>query len=57
MDGANKRGSGKVNEYVVWVAKQHSGFRGDSLREAIHFLEDGYPFVGDKRTAGFGGGR
>lgn len=43
----------------TWCGWQSSilVFRGDSLREAIHFLEDGYPFVGDKCTAGFGGGR
>lgn len=56
LDGANKWGSKKVNEFVVWVARQHSGFRGETLRDAIHFLEEGYPFVGDKYTAEFGGG-
>ncbi|MDT7507388.1 hypothetical protein QRX42_02880 [Bifidobacterium sp. H6bp22N] len=56
LDSANEWGSEKVNEFVVWVAKQHSGFRGESLRDAIQFLEDQYPFVGDKYTAEFGGG-
>lgn len=56
LDRANEWGSAKVNEFVVWVAKQHSGFRGESLRDAIQFLEDQYPFVGDKYTAEFGGG-
>ena len=56
LDRANEWGSEKVNEFVVWVAKQHSGFKGESLRDAIHFLEDQYPFVGDKYTAEFGGG-
>ena len=56
LDGANKWGLKKVNEFVVWVAGQHSGFRGESLRDAIHFLEEKYPFVGDKYTAEFGGG-
>ena len=56
LDRANEWGSEKVNEFVVWVAKQHSGFRGESLRDAINFLEDEYPFVGDKYTAEFGGG-
>ena len=56
LDEANEWGSEKVNEFVVWVAKQHSGFRGESLRDAINFLEDKYPFVGDKYTAEFGGG-
>ena len=56
LDRANEWGSEKVNEFVVWVAKQHSGFRGESLRDAIQFLEDEYPFVGDKYTAEFGGG-
>ena len=56
LDRANEWGSEKVNEFVVWVAKQHSGFRGESLRDAIQFLEDQYPFVGDKYTAEFGGG-
>ena len=56
LDEANEWGSEKVNEFVVWVAKQHSGFRGESLRDAINFLEDKYPFVGDKYTAKFGGG-
>ena len=41
---------------MVWVVKQHSGFRGESLRDAIQFLEEQYPFVGDKYTAEFGGG-
>lgn len=56
LDRANEWGSEKVNEFVVWVAKQHSGFKGESLRDAIQFLEDQYPFVGDKYTAEFGGG-
>ena len=56
LDRANEWGSEKVNEFVVWVAKQHSDFKGESLRDAIHFLEDQYPFVGDKYTAEFGGG-
>ena len=56
LDRANEWGSEKVNEFVVWVAKQHSGFRGESLRDAIQFLEEQYPFVGDKYTAEFGGG-
>ena len=56
LDKANGWGSEKVNEFVVWVAKQHSGFRGESLRDAIQFLEEQYPFVGDKYTAKFGGG-
>ena len=56
LDRANEWGSEKVNEFVVWVAKQHSDFRGESLRDAINFLEDEYPFVGDKYTAEFGGG-
>ena len=56
LDKANEWGSEKVNEFVVWVAKQHSGFKGESLRDAIQFLENQYPFVGDKYTAEFGGG-
>ena len=56
LDRANEWGSEKVNEFVVWVAKQHSDFKGESLRDAIQFLEDQYPFVGDKYTAEFGGG-
>ena len=56
LDKANEWGSEKVNEFVVWVAKQHSGFRGESLRDAIQFLEEQYPFVGDKYTTEFGGG-
>ena len=56
LGGANKWGSKKVKEFVVWVAKHHSGFRGESLHDAIHFLEGRYPFVGDKYTAEFGGG-
>ncbi|MGX5271689.1 hypothetical protein JNUCC75_05965 [Bifidobacterium polysaccharolyticum] len=56
LDRANEWGSEKVNEFVVWVAKQHSDFRGESLRDAINFLEDEYPFVSDKYTAEFGGG-
>ncbi|WP_390459165.1 hypothetical protein [Bifidobacterium apicola] len=56
LGGANKWGTKKVKEFVVWVAKHHSGFRGESLHDAIHFLEERYPFVGDKYTAEFGGG-
>ena len=56
LDGANKWGSKKVSEFVVWVAKHLSGFRGESLRDAICFLEGEFPFVGDKYTAEFGGG-
>ena len=56
LDGANKWGWKKVNEFVVWAAGQHSGFRGESLRDTIHFIEGEYPFVGDKYTDEFGGG-
>lgn len=56
LDRANEWGYSKVNEFVVWIAEQHSDFKGESLRDAITFLEKKYPFVGDKATANFGGG-
>ncbi|WP_288240228.1 hypothetical protein [uncultured Bifidobacterium sp.] len=56
LDRANEWGYSKVNEFVVWIAEQHSDFKGESLRDAIAFLEKKYPFVGDKATAIFGGG-
>ena len=51
LDRASEWGSNRVNEFVIWVAKQHSNFKGESLHDAIAFLEKEHPFVGDKVTA------
>ena len=56
LDRASEWGSNRVNEFVIWVAKQHSNFKGESLHDAIAFLEKEHPFVGDKVTADMGGG-
>ncbi|MCI1978375.1 MAG: hypothetical protein LKJ44_01450 [Bifidobacteriaceae bacterium] len=56
LDRANDWGTRRVNEFVVWIAKQHPRFNGESLQDAIAFLEKEYKFVGDKATANFGGG-
>ncbi|WEV59313.1 hypothetical protein OZX67_01725 [Bifidobacterium sp. ESL0728] len=56
LDNAESWGSEKINNFVVSVAKLDSKFKGNSIEEAIPFLEKRHPFVGDKATAQFGGG-
>lgn len=56
LNNAERWGSEKINNFVVSVAKLDPKFKGDSIKEAIPFLEKRHPFVGDKATAQFGGG-
>lgn len=46
----------KTKKFVKYVAKKQ-GCKGDSLEEAISFLEKKWPIVADKATNSFGGGR
>lgn len=43
LDRANEWGYSKVNEFVVWIAEQHSDFKGESLRDAITFFGEEVP--------------
>ena len=57
FDRAREWGSERINDFVVAVAKMDPGYRGDDIESAIRFLEKKYPFVGDRATSEFGGGR
>ena len=57
FDRAREWGSERVNEFVMAVAKMDPEYKGDDVKSAIRFLEKKYPFVGDRATSEFGGGR
>lgn len=57
FDRAREWGSERINDFVVAVAKMDPGYKGDDIKSAIKFLEKKYPFVGDRATNEFGGGR
>lgn len=57
FDRAREWGSERINDFVVAVAKMDPGYKGDDIKSAIKFLEKKYPFVGDRATSEFGGGR
>lgn len=57
FDRAREWGSERVNDFVVAVAKMDPDYKGDDIESAIRFLEKKYPFVGDRATSEFGGGR
>ncbi|PKV09179.1 hypothetical protein PG1513B_0082 [Bifidobacterium pseudolongum subsp. pseudolongum] len=57
FDRAREWGSERINDFVVAVAKMDPGYKGDDIKSAIKFLEKKYPFVGDRATSDFGGGR
>ena len=57
FDCAREWGSERINDFVVAVAKMDPGYKGDDIKSAIKFLEKKYPFVGDRATSEFGGGR
>ncbi|NEG69925.1 hypothetical protein [Bifidobacterium choloepi] len=54
---ADKWGSEQINQFVIRVAKLNPEFKGKSLQDAIHSLEESAPFIGDQVTNLFGGGR
>lgn len=55
LDEAHKWGTKKADEYIKIFAKSQ-GYKGDSLKGAIQFLERKFPMVGDRLTNCFGGG-
>ena len=57
FDCAREWGSERINDFIVAVAKMDPGYKGDDIKSAIKFLEKKYPFVGDRATSEFGGGR
>lgn len=57
FDRAREWGSERVNDFVVAVAKMDPDYKGSDIKSAIRFLEKKYPFVGDRVTSEFGGGR
>ena len=57
FDRAREWGSERVNEFVMAVAKIDPEYKGDDVKSAIRFLEKKYPFVVDRATSEFGGGR
>ena len=57
FDRAREWGSERINDFIVAVAKMDPGYKGDDIKSAIKFLEKKYPFVGDRATSEFGGGR
>lgn len=56
FDDGYKWGTEKIERFVIYVAKKQ-GCKGDSLEEAISFLEKNWQIVADKATNSFGGGR
>ena len=57
FDRAREWGSERINDFVVAVAKMDPDYKGDDIESAIRFLEKKHPFVGDRATSEFGGGR
>lgn len=55
LENSTEWGKEKVDVLVKNVAKKY-GFKGNSIDDAIRFLEDRYPIVADKVTNDFGGG-
>lgn len=50
-------GREKVEKFVISVARTQKKFHGKNLKDAIQFLEDGYPIAADDLTNNFGGGK
>ena len=56
FENVNSWGTKEVEEFVMKTAKK-KGYKGESLAQAISFLEKDNPIATDKATAFFGGGR
>lgn len=56
FDDGSKWGAEKIEKFVIYVAKKQ-GCKGDSLEDAISFLERNWQIVADKATNSFAGGR
>lgn len=56
FENVNSWGTKEVEEFVMKTAKK-KGYKGESLAQAISFLEKDNPIATDKTTAFFGGGR
>ena len=55
LESARDWGDSKINQFVQFAAEQ-GGFKGDSLKDAIAFLEKEHPMASDSLTPEFGGG-
>ena len=55
-DEAQQTGSKRVESFVRFVGR-YEGIESDDISRVVKGLEESHPFVGDKLTADFGGGR
>ena len=55
LGNANQWGTEKVESFVIWVSKR-KGYKGDTLKGAVGFLEKNFKIPADDATDLFGGG-